>query len=444
MTPGLPAIPDRIQWHEGQLLTPQHFQHWQARFDAQAAWQLMAAQPLGWGVRKLEIDTGLLAAGLLRVQAIEAVLPDGTLVWHDSFDARDGTLELALARHAEALEAGPLEIFLTLPWSRSMRQPGAPTRFRSVNDLPVEDEISDSEPADLPRLRPQLALAAGSIPPSLWQHLRIATVVRDNGLTRLADDLPPLARIGREHQPWQRAWALCSQLRAKAAYLARQGQQGASGTEERLALLENKARLNALLAPLAPLEALLLTPSLPPLSLYLALVQALGPLASLRSGAMPPQPAAWDHQHPQAMFDSVLATLEDALAEVSQEHRLMPFELRDGIFSLALRAAWLESPRLVLGLRGQPEGELMAWMSGAMLGSASSWASLRERRVLGAGRTRIDSAPELGLRGSSGYTLFAIDTVDVQMQAQELLQIANLNEQHAAQRPQEVVLFVKG
>lgn len=443
MTPGLPAIPDRIQWHEGMLLSPQHFQQLQARIDAQAAWHLLAAQPLAWGVRRLEIDAGLLASGLLRVLTLEAVLPDGSAVWHDGLDPRDGTLELSLAPHAQAFDAGPLEVYLTLPWSRSMRYPEAPARFRGVNDLPVEDEVSDSEAVDLPRLRPQLALAAGAEPPSLWQCLRIVTLVRENGLNRVADILPPLARIGRQHAPWQRAWALCSQLRAKAAYLARQGQQTSSSQEDRLALLENKARLSALLAPLAPLEALLQAPEIPPFALYLALAQALGPLASLRLGAMPPQPPAWDHQRPQALLEALLLTLEDALAEVSQEHRLIAFELRDGIFSQSLRASWI-GPRLVLGLRGQPEGELLAWMEGALIGSLSSWASLRERRVLGAARRRIDSAPELGLRASSGYTLFEIDMSGALIQAEELLQIANLNERHTTQRPHEVVLFVKG
>lgn len=442
MTPSLPAIPDRIQWHEGMLLSPQHFQQLQARIDAQAAWQLLAAQPLAWGIRRVEIDASLLAGGLLRVLTLEAVLPDGSAVWHDSADARDGSLELPLAGHAQALEAGPLEVYLTLPWSRSMRHPDTPARFRGVNDLPVEDEVSDSEAVDLPRLRPRLALAAGAEPPALWQHLRIATLVRHNGLTRLADTLPPLARIGREHAPWQRAWALCGQLRTKAAYLARQGQQASSSQEDRLALLENKARLSALLAPLAPLEALLQAPEIPPFSLYLALVQALGPLASLCSGAMPPQPQAWDHQRPQEMFDRLLLKLEDALAEVSQEHRLIPFDLRDGIFSQPLRASWINS-RLVLGLRGQPEGELLTWMEGALIGTASSWASLRERRVLGATRRRIESAPELGLRASSGYTLFEVETASALIQPEEVLQIANLNERHTAQRPHEVVLFVK-
>jgi ATP-dependent helicase/nuclease subunit A len=49
---------------------------------------------------------------------------------------------------------------------------------------PIEDEVSQAMPADLPRMRPSLGLRAGVQPPSLWQHLR-----RDESL---ADDLAPL------------------------------------------------------------------------------------------------------------------------------------------------------------------------------------------------------------------------------------------------------------
>ena len=58
--------PDRIQWHEGMLLSPQHFQQESARVDALLAWHGLIANPYGWGVRTLEIDQGLLATGLLR------------------------------------------------------------------------------------------------------------------------------------------------------------------------------------------------------------------------------------------------------------------------------------------------------------------------------------------------------------------------------------------
>lgn len=445
MSSGPLTPPDRIQWHEGMLLGPQHFQQLQARIDAMAAWHLLCAAPLAWGVRHCQIDAGLLSAGVLRVLALEAVMPDGTAVSFDARRAGDGSpgLELDLAPHRAALEAGALDIHLTLPWARSMRHPAAPSRFRAIVEAPVEDEVSDSEPADLPRLRPQLGLALGTEPPALWQHLRLGTLVKDNELIHLGDELPPLLALDRDHPLWRRAWALCTQLRGKAAYIARQTQVPSSRLEDRLALLEQKARLGALLAPLAPLETVLQAQPLHPFSLYLALTAALGPLSTLRAGAMPLLPPAYDHARPRAAFDTVLAALEDAVQDVSQEHRLQPFDFRDGRFTLALQPEW-RGPRLVVGLRGQPERELVAWMEGAVIGTASGWTSLRERRVLGAARSRIDAAPELGLRNSTGYTLFAIDLGTSGVAAGEPLLMANAHEAHAAQRPHEAMLFVKG
>jgi type VI secretion system protein ImpJ len=98
----------------------------------------------------------------------------------------------------------------------------------------------------------------------------------------------------------------------------------------------------------------------------------------------------------------------------------------------------------VIGLRGQPERELCAWLDGAMIGSAPVWASLRDRRVLGAPRSRLEEVPELGLRAGCGYTLFRIDTPAALVTPGDTLQIANMNEGHVAQRPHEAVLFVKG
>lgn len=443
MSPDLPTIPDRIQWHEGMLLCPQHFQQMQSRVDALGAWYLLAAQPLAWGVRRCEIDPGLLNAGLLRVEALEAVMPDGTLVWHDARDARDGPLEIDLGTHSDILETGSLDIYLTLPRAHSMRNPNTPSRFRGIADTPVEDDVSDSEAADLPRLRPNLSLTAGQAPSSLWQSLRLCSVERHDGLTQLNDDWPASPAFDHKHPLWQRAWTLCTQLRAKAAYLARQSRLPSSRQEDRLTLLEQKARLGALLAPLPGLEALLQTPAVSPYTLYLALCSALGPLATLSPGSMPILPPAYDHAAPRAVFEPLLKNLEAALGAISQEHRLQPFDVQDGCFVQHLPADKLEQS-LVVGLRGQPERDLMAWMEGAVIGSDALWASLLERRVLGAARRRIEEAPALGLRGNTGYTLFEIDVHGGLILADENLKIANANETHAAQRPHEIVLFTKG
>ncbi|HEY1609739.1 MAG TPA: type VI secretion system baseplate subunit TssK, partial [Paraburkholderia sp.] len=85
-----------------------------------------------------------------------------------------------------------------------------------------------------------------------------------------------------------------------------------------------------------------------------------------------------------------------------------------------------------------------AWMEGAVIGSQSVYPSLRSRRVLGAVRRTVEYAEELGVRSGSGYLLFEIATDPAQVIANEQLAIGNPNEGESAQRPQEMVLFVKG
>lgn len=443
MTYTFPPIPERIQWHEGMLLAPQHFQQTQARTDALASWHALAAAPLAWGVRHLEIDTGLLANGLLRVLALDAVLADGTGVWHDASCAEHGVLELDLAAHAEALELAAQDVWLTLPRARVMYNPGAPSRFASVAMPPVQDEVSQALDADLPRLRPTLGLKAGAQPPSLWLHLRLGSVQKDNKQIRLSTEIPPLMLLARSHPLWARSWQLANELRSKAAFVARQMQVPSSRTEDRLTFIEQKDRLRSLLQGLAPLEAVLQTQPLHPYALYLVLCGLLGPLALLRPGALSLLPPAYEQARPGAAFGPLLDALEEAVAEISQDHLLHLFEQEGGNFTLDLLPEWT-TPRLVVGLRGKPDKDLTAWMEGAVIGAQSAWASLRERRVLGAARQRIEAAPEMGLSASSGYTLFAIETPEALMQDGQQLMVTNNNESYAPMRPQELVLFVKG
>ena len=75
--------PDRIQWHEGMLLSPQHFQLESARVDALIGWHTLTGAPYSWGVKRLKFDLSLLPSGMVRVLELEAILPDGTAVLLD-------------------------------------------------------------------------------------------------------------------------------------------------------------------------------------------------------------------------------------------------------------------------------------------------------------------------------------------------------------------------
>lgn len=436
-------ITDRIEWHEGMLLSPQHFQQSAARMDSLVAWQTLAAAPFSWGVRRLVFDHGLLPAGLLRVLALEAILSDGTAVQYSAADAEHGVLELSLAPHAEQLANEPLDIYLTLPVTVPARHRSATLRFRSVAGAPVEDAVSDAEPASIPRLLPRLALSAGAVPPGTHVHLRIGNVFKDNEVVKLGDVQPPLLEVLRDNPLWTAAAALLGQLRGKAAFVAKQTAVPSSRVDDRLAHLELKDRLRSLLSGLPHAEAVLRTPHLHPLPMYWALCALLASLSLLRPGGLPPVLPDYDHADPSRVFAPLLQALRDAVSEVSQAYREHKFEFRQGAFETTLQPQWLTGQRLVVGLRGQSDKDLLAWMDSAIVGAQSAYPSLRERRVLGAVRAPIDAADELGVRPGSGYLLYAIQTSTVLTVAGERLVIANANEGATAQPPQEIVLFVK-
>src|SRR5712692_2660396 len=69
-------IPDAIQWHEGLLLTPQHFQQLSSRHEALVQYSTSLVAPFCWGVRRFDHHAISLPAGKLRVLELEGVMPD--------------------------------------------------------------------------------------------------------------------------------------------------------------------------------------------------------------------------------------------------------------------------------------------------------------------------------------------------------------------------------
>jgi type VI secretion system protein ImpJ len=69
----------KILWGEGLFLRPQHFQRQDAYHEGRLAQTARALHPFGWGLRQLELDREALASGLLQLNAVELILPDGDL-----------------------------------------------------------------------------------------------------------------------------------------------------------------------------------------------------------------------------------------------------------------------------------------------------------------------------------------------------------------------------
>ena len=158
---------------------------------------------------------------------------------------------------------------------------------------------------------------------------------------------------------------------------------------------------------------------------------------------MPPILPAWNNAEPGTSLSPLLDILEGFVAEISQDWRTEVFTFNGEVFEIHLDGEWI-GERLVVGMSGQTDKELVAWMSGAVIGSSSVWGSLSDHRVLGATRKQVLEVPELGLRGNNGQILFSIIVDPRIVLKDQTFVIGNVNMTRKVPRPQQVVLYLKG
>jgi type VI secretion system protein ImpJ len=240
---------------------------------------------------------------------------------------------------------------------------------------------------------------------------------------------------------------MCSQiakrLREKAVFLSEKVRSPSVAMGAPL-LLETKQMIQSLVAVLPPFEVAVATGGAHPYPLYLALCSLMGHVAAVGTSLVPPVLPPYDHNDLHAIFAQVKNCLFRALDEgINEAYTAIPFHFERGLFSLRFEPAWMEQ-RLVLAVRGQSgmsEGDVLTWVEGCLIGSQSHMQSMRERRILGAARQRIDGDAELV--PARGVVLFALRADARFIEPNEILQIFDATAPPGARRPAEIVLYIK-
>jgi type VI secretion system protein ImpJ len=439
------AVPDRVQWHEGMLLAPQHFQQADVRSEALLHYHLQASLPFAWGVQRLRFDPSLLAKGVLRVIELEAVLPDGLLVT-DPADAEE-ELSVDLSADVAGRPQGVLKVHLAVPAIRKAHAPAAGTlsRLRSVEGNVVEDENTGEGSIEIPRLRPRLTLFVGETAPEKYSSFPIAVVEFQEETFSLGTFVPPSFSIAPRSPLGDQASRITARLRENAAFLSEKILAASTRGETDARSDEMQQRLERLVAPLGLLEALL--PHAPhPWTLYLALCQAAGQVASLQPGTVPPNFPRYDHNDPFASFEPVFAFLNRVLDGVRQSYRVVPFALESGVYQVFLAPeAVIGRGTLLVGVSGGKqltEPEVDDWMRESRIGAASVIASLRQRRIRGAPREATERDDELGVYPGRGTSLFRIRIDPEFIRAGEPLEISHPSASAPSEQPSQLVLYL--
>jgi type VI secretion system protein ImpJ len=434
-------VPDAIQWHEGMLLTPQHFQQQAARLEGLLQYSSTLMAPFCWGVRKLTIDPDLLPGGVFRVLNLEATMPDGLVVSHDASAGDD--LRLDLMASSKASGSRLLTVHLAVPVRTATPMKGDFARYRSLEGEPIADENTGDGALRIPRLRPRLVLLATETPPAKYNSFPLAVVERQDEVFELTGFIPPTTAVSADSPLGDLCSTVANRLREKAIFLSERvrAPSAAAGAP---VILEGQRQIHSLVGALPPFEAILATGRSHPYTLYLSLCAVAGHVAALAGSLLPPIFTAYNHNDLRSAFGEVRDFILRAVNEgISEAYTRILFKFRDGGFNLMFDSAWADR-RLVIGIRGQSgttEKEMMAWGRDCLIGSEDVIPSLHQKRILGAARQFLDRDDEL--IPTAGVVLFVLQRDLEFIKPNRVLRILNTRDVAGSAGPAEIVLYVR-
>jgi type VI secretion system protein ImpJ len=441
-------IPDAIQWHEGLLLTPQHFQQLSSRHEALVQYGTSLVAPFCWGVRRLKYDRVSLTAGKFRVLQLEAVMPDGLVVVHGLPESHhDDVLEIDLSKRTDHIGEEGLLVYVGV--AAHYGGNGESGRYRSFDSDPVVDQISSAKARSIQRLRPHLKLHAGKRLPNHSVGFPVARVLHRASSFTLDDKfIPPLLAVPITATEGQSSSAvaetlgeMCAQMarrvRQRAMYLADEARNPGPGS--RFANeADARTRMLGLAGALPAFEAVLQTGSAHPFQLYVALCGLAGQVSTLGTHMVPPLFDPYDHDDLYATFQPVIECIDRAMDYgVPVAYKSYLFKYHENAYELRFEGAWMKK-KLAIGIkgpRGMSDAEVVRWGENCFIGSQNRIELLREKRIRGAARKHKERVGEIVT--PKGVALFSLTVDESFIEPETLLQIVNEGRQ-----PSEIVLYV--
>jgi type VI secretion system protein ImpJ len=436
-------LPEAIQWHEGMLLVPQHFQQLSLRQEELLHYHIGRLAPFHWGITLLKNDPALLVNGTYRVTELEGIMPDGLIFSHSTQGGEP--LEIDLMPFAEEMKQRPVTVNLVVA-SRKLGEPpitGDLPRYVSVEGQPTVDENTGESEIRIPRLRPRLGLIVGDIIPKKYVGFPLAKIDQKDETFNITEYIPPMLATPLQSALGELCSTVAKRLRQKAVFLSEQSRSSAMGGDS-TGIIEMKEMIKSLVLGLPYMEASLYTGVSHPFTLYLGLCLVAGELSSLGPSMVPPMLAPYNHNDLRASFAQLRDFLFKMLDLIYEAYNAVSFTYDNGRWSLPLLSVWMRE-RLTIGVRaniGQTDADAAAWFEASLVGSEPRMESMMTRRILGAQRQRIEKDPELGIVAAGGVALYSVKLEAPHIEMGEVLQVFN-PEAGEAKRPADVILYVK-
>lgn len=418
------AIPEPVQWYEGMLLTPQHFQQNDIYWHHQLRHALGQTQPYCWGVIHFEYDQDALLEGKFSIKTLHAVMPDGLVINYPA-DGSDEPLFEDLSKNETFKEKGKVRLHLTVPVrvDAAAADKSNIQRFVSVSGKLAIDENTGERQVPVARLRPRVGLWVDSPVPAKFVSLPLIDIERGaKGEYQVGEYHPPVLRMSAsdalgEHSLNKKALDLVTRIRSKVNQLA--GKPDGEKQSWKTEVNERYQKVvDSMVASLPSLEFLVRSEQAHPFQLFQALAQMMGHVAAISESPIPPMLAKYNHNDWAWQMEKSIKYISETVSHYELAYTSYLFEPDDvGAYGIDIQESW-PTDRLLIELRpliGQTPEQLNGWLENATLAAKSRLGDLGKRRLLGANAKRILNDETMELRAQPGAVLFEVtnDTLEV-------------------------------
>jgi len=420
-------IPAAIHWHEGLLLTPQHFQQLTSRHEALVQYSAGAYSPFCWGLRRFRHQGISLPAGKLQVLELEAVMPDGIVVSHNIADG-SAPLEVDLTKYKELMIDRSLPVYLAIMASQNGATNGNGDRYEQFTGGLADENGSAARGREIFRLRPKLALVP--VPdtlPAKYVGFPIAKLRYTDSYRFEEEFIPsllavPAAAAGREapvagaNLLVQMCSAAAQKVRDRASILLHEEARGSKlfctlpdGDAAALEQFIKAQRMLSVVGALPVLEAMLQSGGLHPLLVYLGLCGMAGHLAVLGTDMVPDRFEPYNHNDLYGTFKPLVDYIERTLDQgLPVSYKSFHFQFKDNSFQLQIEGGWLDKQLAIAihGPRDMSEQALRLWGESALIASEGKIQEIRKTRTTGVPRAHAERIGDIGPK--KGVVLFSL------------------------------------
>lgn len=445
-------IPAPIQWAEGMMLAPQHFQQNQIYYERLLCHQMAQCRPYYWGVYHLDIDHSQLLTGKVVIRELHAVMPDGLVVQYDSRSRPPNQQPLVFdaVQQTSLGDGESLTLYLTVP----IRADGAASsnasirRFTSWEQSQIADENTGDNHLEVYRLCPIIELRGGDKIADKYDRIPLLRI-RKESMYKVEPFFPPMLAV--TTKPFLEMHSLGTliqktlvSVRKKATQLAQfcQTDNGASGVAIGQVHRQTVFQLTCVLPQI---EVLLQSQRAHPFELYQSLAQLVGHIAPLSTTLVPYELPAYDHNNCIDGFLRALTFIKQTLATIQLAYSTVQLD-KDGddTFSVRIDAAW-QQEKLILELQPRPgvsEQQLIEWIQHCHIASAPLQQRLRKARVAGCRTHTTRRSDDIGIVAGNGCILVEVERDHTLVLPDKPLQIICSTPAVASFTPAAILLYI--